>query len=73
MDPVDGQLLTRGDVVRKREDIGDPDEWRRCSAIAYADATDHSFGGPLLEDDCPHDDPPAATALTFLHGTGDAS
>lgn len=138
-----GRLLARGDVIRKREDIGDPDEWRaqikrqaradrikvrtgakdrfvyavlaegataerldeghryvrmleriaplavkhrhepkvvvrdgdealfgcqRCPAIGYTDAADEVFGGPLLEDDCPHDDPPEDTALTFMHG-----
>ena len=138
-----GRLLARGDVIRKREDIGDVDEWRaqikrqaradrikvrtgvndrlvyavlaegataarldegnrylgmlerivplaakhrhepkvvvtdgdeaifgcqRCPAIGYTDAADELFGGPLLEDDCPHDDPPEDTALTFMHG-----
>lgn len=48
-------------------------ECRRCSAIGYLDGADELFGGPLLDDDCPHDDPPAHTPLTFLHGKGEAS
>ena len=142
-----GRLLARGDVVRKRENFGDPDEWRaqirrqaradrikvrtgvndrlvyavlaegataarldegdrylrmldrvvplaaqhrheptvivrdgdeallkcqRCSAIGYTDAADDLSGGQLLENDCPHDDPPEDTVLTFMHGSGDA-
>ncbi|MCA1681460.1 MAG: hypothetical protein LC777_22190 [Actinobacteria bacterium] len=48
-------------------------ECGRCEAIAYTDAAEALFGGSLLEDDCPHDDPPADTALTFMHGRGEAS
>jgi hypothetical protein len=39
---------------------------QRCDALGYADAAHGPLvGGALLEEDCPHEEPPAKTALTL--------
>jgi hypothetical protein len=41
----------------------------RCSAVGLVDAgTDRLIGGGLFEEDCPHEDPPALTAVTMVFG-----
>lgn len=41
---------------------------QRCDAIGYAEATSRPLvGGKLFEEDCPHQEPPKDTALTFFH------
>lgn len=43
----------------------------RCSVLGLIDTrADPLIGGSLFEDECPHDDPPAATAMTMFFGWG---
>jgi hypothetical protein len=43
----------------------------RCPALGLVDARpDLLVGGSLFEDECPHDDPPASTAMTMFFGSG---
>lgn len=39
----------------------------RCPALSYADAVDDVLGGAMVEDRCPHDEPPRETPLTFMY------
>lgn len=44
---------------------------QRCEALGYADAAAGPLlGGPLLEEDCPHEDPPEPTMLSLSAGRG---
>lgn len=41
----------------------------RCEALGYGDAgAGPLIGGPLFEDECPHDAPPKLTALALSYG-----
>jgi hypothetical protein len=43
----------------------------RCPALGLVDASmDQLIGGPLFEDECPHEDPPATTGMTMFFGSG---
>lgn len=37
----------------------------RCPALAYAEGATKLYGGPLIDDECPHDDEPKMTSLSF--------
>jgi hypothetical protein len=44
---------------------------RRCEALGYVDAAAGPLlGGPLLKEDCPHEDPPEPTMLSLSAGRG---
>jgi hypothetical protein len=42
---------------------------QRCPALGYTDTGEGAvIGGPLFEDECPHDSPPEPTSLSFWVG-----
>lgn len=68
--------IPRAAVVHRHQPavwIRDGDETvcgcERCQAVGLVDVgREPLIGGTLFEDDCPHDDPPAATGATMLFG-----
>jgi hypothetical protein len=52
-------LVRDGDEVVLRCD--------RCTALAYAEGVDKLYGGSLLDEECPHEDEPKMTSLSFSY------